>query len=198
MVENKRILFLSPHLDDVEISCGGTIVKFIEEGAKVFVVVFSAAKADVKEYFKSMSELGVENPQLYNFQFRIFKTKRQEILDKLIKIRKEIRPDIVFLPATGDTHQDHEVISQEGFRAFKKSSILGYQQPWALREIKLQFFIPLEEKHIDKKIKALSFYKSQVSKFYTSADYIKNEAKYWGSQVELLYAEIFETIRWLL
>jgi len=91
MVENKRILFLSPHLDDVEISCGGTIAKFIEEGGKVFVVVFSTAKADVEEYFKSMSELGVENPQLYNFQFRIFKTKRQEILDKLIKIRKEIK-----------------------------------------------------------------------------------------------------------
>ncbi len=194
----KKVLILAPHTDDGELGCGGTIARFIGEGKGVYVVTFSIAQADREEYFNSMFSLGVENPQLYDFQFRVFNEKRQEILDTLIKIRKDINPDIVFLPSELDTYQDHRVISQEGFRAFKKSSILGYQMPWNCQTLKLQTFVSLEEKHIDKKIEALNYYKTQKDKFYMSPEYTKSWAKNTGELVGLPYAEVFETIRWII
>lgn len=194
----EKILILSPHCDDSELSCGGTIARFLEEGKEVYVVAFATAQATKEEYFNSMISLGVENPQLYDFPFRRFNEKRQEILDALIKIRKDINPDIVFLPSEYDTHQDHEVIYQEGFRAFKKSSILGCQGAWNQKRVDLNFFIPLEERHIDRKIRALENYKSQSEKFYCSADYIKGESKHWGSHIGVPCAEIFQIINWIL
>ena len=198
MVEKNKILFISPHTDDIELSCGGTLSRFLEEGKEICVVAFSTAKANQQEFDNSMELLGVKNYQLYNYQFRIFKEQRQAILDDLIRIRDEFQPDIVFLPAENDTHQDHEVIFQEGFRAFKKSSILGYQQTWNQRKVHLEFFIPLEERHINKKIKATNCYSSQQQRFYSSPEYLKSEAKYWGSQIGVSYAEIFQVIRWIL
>jgi len=54
----------------------------------------------------------------------LFPENRQKILEDLIKIKKEIKPDLIFVPSFNDIHQDHQVLTQEGLRAFKKETIL--------------------------------------------------------------------------
>ena len=65
--------------------------------------------------------------KLYLLPVRIFLDYRQHILDTMIRIRDDIKPDLVIMPSLNDTHQDHNVVSNEGFRAFKRNSILGYE-----------------------------------------------------------------------
>lgn len=206
----KKILVLAPHTDDGELGCGGTIAKFIEERKRVFYVAFSSAKKSIPEGFpkdilkkevrKATKALGLlrENLILYEYEARDFPYYRQEILEKLVKLNKEIRPDLVFLPSTFDTHQDHQVISQEGFRAFKRISMLGYELPWNNLTFNTEGFVVLKEKHILKKIKALSYYESQSTKFYASADFVRSLARTRGVQIGAQYAETFEVMRWII
>lgn len=129
----RTILVLAPHTDDGEFGCGGTIAKLINQGYRAIYVAFSAAEQSVLPQFPkdilryevkdATGALGINNKDclVYSFDVRKFPEQRQEILDKMIELGKLYNPSIVFIPSPHDTHQDHLVIAQEGFRAFKKN-----------------------------------------------------------------------------
>ncbi len=211
MINNyNRILVLAPHTDDGEFGCGGSIVRFIEEGKEVFYVAFSIAEESVpREYPKNILEievreatklLGISPDKLiiYKFQVRKLNYVRQEILEELVKIKNEIDPDLIFIPSPNDLHQDHYTIAMEGMRAFKQISILGYELPWNNITFHTQAFIKLEERHITKKIEALKVYKSQQNRFYANEDFIRSLAITRGTQINVKYAEAFEVVRWVI
>jgi len=127
-----KVLILAPHTDDGEFGCGGSISKWINEGKKLYYVAFSSAEKSVpkgmskdilkKEVKEATEILGIcsSNLILFDYPVREFPTHRQEILEDMIQLGNKLKPGIVLLPSTADTHQGHQVISQEGFRAFKK------------------------------------------------------------------------------
>ena len=138
MVGNK-ILLLSPHTDDGELGCGGTVAKLIEQGKEVFYVAFSACEQSVLPQFPkdilitevkaATSTLGISEDHLIlkRFDVRTFNYHRQEILDILIQLREEIKPDTVLIPSLNDIHQDHKTIAEEALRAFKFINVLSYE-----------------------------------------------------------------------
>jgi N-acetylglucosamine malate deacetylase 1 len=206
----KKILVLAPHTDDGELGCGGSIVKFIEEGAQVSYVAFSICTKSLpphlapdtleQEVKVATKILGIksENLILYDFDVRRFKEFRQDILEELIKIKSNIEPDLVLLPTLHDIHQDHQVISEEGLRAFKNSSILAYELPWNNLTFNTSGFIRLENNHIEKKIEALHAYDSQKHRSYLNANFIRSLATTRGVQINSNLAEAFEVVRWVI
>ena len=148
-----RVLVLSPHTDDGEFGCGATISKFLSEGIELYYAAFSLAEESVppnypkdilsKEVKKATSELGIDknNLMLYKYPVRRFAENRQDILENLVQLNKEIDPDLVFMPCLEDLHQDHSTIAKEGLRAFKMKSILGYEIPWNNINFTTQSFI---------------------------------------------------------
>lgn len=206
----KRILVLSPHTDDGELGCGGSIAKLAGEGKEVYYAALSTCEKSVPKGYPSniletevkaaTKTLGIkpENLMLYNFPVRDFPEHRQEILDTLLSIREKVKPDIVFTPSSFDTHQDHQAVRQETLRAFKMCSILGYEQPWNNITFNTTAFVPLSEKDLKKKIDALLCYNSQKGRTYLSDEFIKSLARTRGVQVNTEYAETFEVIRWVI
>ena len=102
----------------------------------------------------------------------------------------------MFIPSLNDIHQDHSTVAMEGLRAYKNTSILCYEVPWNNLNFNTQCFISLEKRHIEKKIDALSCYKSQMQKPYASSDFIYSLAKTRGTQINEKYSEVFEVLRW--
>lgn len=210
MMHTKQVLILAPHTDDGELGCGGTIAKYLDEGAHVFYVAFSTAEESVPEGFPSHQletevrsatlALGIpaENLFVYKYQVRKLNYVRQEILEELIRLRPIIQPDIVFLPSSNDIHQDHSTIYKEGIRAFKHSTILGYELIWNNLAFSTDCFIKLEQHHIDKKIKALQKYKTQEGRHYMAPDFVQSLARVRGTQINTKYAEAFEVVRLIL
>jgi len=205
----KKILILAPHTDDGEFGCGGTINKLIEEGNEVYYVAFSACEQSVLPQFPSdilISEvksatkiLGIksENLILLKYNVRTFNFRRQDILDDIIKLKSEIDPDMIFIPALTDLHQDHKTIAIEALRAFKFTTILSYEMPWNNISFKTSSFFKLSEKNISVKVKALKEYKSQAHRPYANENFIKSLATVRGVQINTKYAETFEVIRWI-
>jgi LmbE family N-acetylglucosaminyl deacetylase len=206
-----KIVVVAPHTDDGEIGCGGSISKFVEEGKEVYYVAFSIARTSAVqagfpenileiEVKKAMEVLGIpkEHLILYDFPVRRFQEVRQDILEEMIRLKKEIQPDVIFVPSLNDIHQDHQVVAREGLRAFKRHTILGYEEPWNNIVFESRSFITLEKVHIEKKIEALRCYESQMHRSYLTEDAIWGIAKLRGTQLEGGYAEAFEVLRWII
>jgi len=204
----KTILIISPHTDDGELGCGGSIARFVEEGNNVIYAALSACEKSIpchypqdilrREVKRATAVLGLNEPILYDFEVREFPRLRQEILDTLISLRNEVRPDIVFTPSSYDTHQDHHTTREETLRAFKQCTILGYEQPWNNITFYTSAFIALQDRHLDKKIQALKCYETQKDRSYLSDDFIRGLALTRGTQIENKYAEAFEVIKWVI
>lgn len=205
-----KILILAPHTDDGEFGCGGSVARFIREGKNVYYIAFSTAEESVPdpwpkdilktEVREATSRLGIppSNLFIYNFKVRELSYHRQEVLEELIKIKKDICPHLVFLPSSSDVHQDHYTVSIEGIRAFKNTSILGYEIPWNNIEFKTEAFVILSEEDINKKIYALEAYNSQKGRDYANEEFIRSLARMRGVQIGSRYAETFEMIRWVM
>jgi N-acetylglucosamine malate deacetylase 1 len=210
MIHNKRILVLAPHTDDGEFGCGASISKLIEQGNTVVYMAFSACQQSVLPQFpqdilitevkQATNTLGIfeKNLILLNYEVRTFNYRRQEILDDILRVKKDVNPEIVFMPSLGDIHQDHFTITNEGIRAFKFSSILCYELPWNNFSFNTSCFITVSKSQLDKKCEALSQYKSQAHRPYASKEFISSLAKVRGVQSGGEYAESFELIRWLI
>jgi LmbE family N-acetylglucosaminyl deacetylase len=206
-VNFNNVLVLAPHTDDGELGLGGTISYLIESGSNVTYAAFSTAEESVPpgfpkdvlktEVINATSMLGVkkENVLIYNYQVRKLSYVRQEILEELISIRKQNKYDAVFIPCVHDIHQDHSTIAAEGIRAFKNTTILGYELIWNNLTFNTQCFIKLQSRHIQAKINALKEYKSQGFRDYLSEDFIHSLARARGVQVGCEYAESFEVVR---
>jgi len=209
-IQFKRALILAPHTDDGEFGCGGTINKLIENGCEVYYAAFSACQQSVLPDFPSdilitevkaaTKELGIkpENLFLFDYDVRTFNYRRQDILDDILKLKKQINPDLVLMPSINDIHQDHFTIANEGVRAFKWSTILCYELPWNNFNFNTSCFISLTEANLNKKVEALSQYKSQAHRPYANEEFIKSLSKVRGVQSGREYAEVFEMIRMIV
>ena len=203
----KIVYVLAPHTDDGELGAGGTISKLIEMGADVYYFAFSTAETSVPEGFpkdilkteviNATTKLGIkkDNVIIYNYEVRKLNYARQEILEDLIKHRNDLKPDLVLMPSLNDIHQDHSTIAQEGLRAFKNTTILGYELIWNNLHFDTTSFVKLDKKHIQSKSDALKEYKSQGIRDYMSEEFIFSLAKTRGVQIGTQYAESFEVIR---
>lgn len=205
-IKNKKILVLAPHTDDMEFGCGGTIAKLVKEN-EVYCVAFSACKQSVlvgfeedvliKEFKIASQIIGLkkENLILHDYEVRTFHQYRQEILDILIALRKELDPDIIFCPSLNDIHQDHAVVAVEALRAFKTKTIFGYELIWNNLTFNSTCFFELSQSEMATKVEALKAYKSQAHRDYAKEDFIVSWAKTRGMQIGKELAECFEVVR---
>ncbi len=208
MISNwQRALVLAPHTDDGEFGCGGTIARLTDAGVEVRYVAFSIATRSLppgfpadtlaRECAEATAELGVlaANLIVHDFDVRTFPDRRQEILELLVALWEDWRPDAVFMPSHHDIHQDHQTIAQEGLRAFKRTTILGYEIPWNNFDFSYQCYFALERAQLERKVAALGRYASQAHRRYSDADYIRNLARTHGVNVNREYAEVFQVYR---
>jgi N-acetylglucosamine malate deacetylase 1 len=203
----ERVLVLAPHTDDGEFGCGGTMARLVEAGSEVRYVAFSIATKSLPDGFPpdtlsrevrdATAELGIPESQLtvHDFEVRTFPERRQDILEILIGLWEDWRPNVVMQPSLHDVHQDHQVIAAEGLRAFKRTTILGYEIPWNNFDFAYQWYVSLEKRHLEKKVAACERYASQQHRRYANAEYIWNLARTHGINVNREWAECFQVYR---
>lgn len=205
----QRVLVLAPHTDDAELGCGGTIARLLRDGGDVAVAAFSTAEESLpagavptqlrEEFLCAMHVLGIAPDRAFVFGYPVRRLSyfRQELLEELVKLRRQVNPDMVLLPSTSDLHQDHYVLNAEGLRCFKDRTVWGYELPWNNIEFPAHAFVTLEPCDLKAKWQALKEYKSQfeLARPYFSWEFIEGLARVRGVQVKTSYAEAFEVMR---
>lgn len=173
----RRALFVGAHSDDIEIGCGGTVLKLVEENPalEILWVVFSAEGVRRKEAEKSARAFlrKAKNVEVRIFDFRgsYFPYQGEEIKDRFETL-KPFRPDVVFTHHREDRHQDHRVLSDLAWNTFRSHLILEYEiakydgdfgQP--------NFFVPLSAAQCRRKTDlVLRHFPSQAGKQWFTTD----------------------------
>ena len=207
---HRRILVLAPHTDDGELGAGASIAKWTGRGDDVFYVAMSDCETVVpaglppetlrKELLTATSVLGIPEGRVIvsHFETRHFADRRQDVLDTILALRRDIDPDTLVMPSLGDVHQDHATVAQEGLRAFKNRTILCYEMPWNSIAVAHTVFSPVGEEEVERKVTALSCYKSQGNRPYMAPEFVRGQLRFRGTQVGVTFAEMFETPRMIL
>lgn len=203
------VLLLGAHPDDGEFGCGATIAKLVEQNCSVYYAMFSLCEESIPDGFskdilkaeaaESTEILGIPDKNLifFNFPVRRLTQFRQEILEEMVTMRKNLKPDLVIMPSKQDLHQDHTTIVNEGWRAFKASSIIGYESIWNNLSFTTHMFSVIDKEHLEKKIRAIKSFKSQHFRSYSKESFIRSLAEVRGTQIDRGLAEAFEVIRWI-
>jgi|SRR5215203_1222820 len=207
MFHAERIFILAPHTDDGELGCGALIAKYAAKGSQVYYIAFSTCADSLPddlpgdtlatECRAATGSLGIaeSNLILFNYPVRKLQANRQEILEDLIDLKNRYQPTAVFLPAQNDIHQDHQAIYEEGLRAFKKETLLGYELPWNNWKFQPNYFEQISERDLSAKMTALKLYPSQSKRSYMQEEFTRSLAVVRGVQSGTSLAEAFEIYR---
>lgn len=203
-------LFISPHSDDVAVACGATVAKLAEnpENEVHLMILSLAEKSNTafmsgelrQECHEAYTSLGIieENITYWEFPVREFEAHRQLLLETFCQTRKDLEPDVVFIPPQRDLHQDHATTSIEAVRAFRKhASIYGYDVFWHPRSCgDPDTYIEITGVELSLKLIAVDCFYSQVAKKSKCVQsyYITANARSRGVVVDLLFAEAFHSV----
>jgi len=202
LFSGKRILFLGAHPDDIELGCGA-LIAHIAKKTEIHCITLSDNKKNpslrnlLDEHFQSLKVLGVPRERIIigNFETRRFPQARQEILEYLIELNRKIEPDIVFVHTQADLHQDHATVTQETLRAFRGTSIFGYDVIRSSYGFFPTFLAEVEEKDVELKLKALAEYDTYNNKYYFKPEVTRATLIRHGAIAERPYAEGFDILR---
>jgi LmbE family N-acetylglucosaminyl deacetylase len=209
ILRSARALVLAAHTDD-EFGCAGLVARLVEAGTEIHLACFSACEESVpagypsdvlrREVLDAIKVLGIPEERLYLYDYRVrhFPAHRQEILEEFVSLRKRLDPDLVLVPSSSDIHQDHGVVAAEGVRAFKHSTILGYELPMNTISFEHACFVRLEPRHLEVKRRHAAAYRSQQHRLYMSDAFISSLALVRGVQVNSAAAEAFEVVRMVI
>lgn len=216
-----NIIVFAPHADDEILGVGGTISKFIDENANVYVCIVTSGhpsmfSVDILEKLRTEALtahqfLGIKETFFLDFPaVMLSEIPKHEINRKIFEVIEHISPDIVFVPHFGDVHQDHFIVSQSamvGLRPINKHKVMEVYSYETLSETEwnvphvINAFIPNTyiniSNYINTKIKAMSFYSTQLNEFPhpRSIEAIIALAKLRGSTIGFSAAESFCLLR---
>jgi LmbE family N-acetylglucosaminyl deacetylase len=173
-----KLLCLGAHSDDIEIGCGGTILRILEEQAntEVYWVVFGAAGQRALEAKESANILlsNAKRKQIIIKEFRdgFFPYLGAEIKDSFEQLKKECFPDLILTHYRQDLHQDHRLMSELTWNTFRNHLILEYEIIKYDGDIGTpNFFVHLSDAICRKKIQhILGCFKSQREKNWFTED----------------------------
>jgi LmbE family N-acetylglucosaminyl deacetylase len=156
-----QILCLGAHSDDIEIGCGGTILRLAEQypDCQIHWVVFSAIGVRCEEARLAAERFGgsrVKGPLLKTFRDGFMPFEGVRVKEVFEELKQTVSPDVVFTHTRKDAHQDHRLLSELTGNTFRNHMILEYEIPKYDGDLgQPSVFVPLEQEIYRKKVQGL-------------------------------------------
>jgi LmbE family N-acetylglucosaminyl deacetylase len=172
-----QILCLGCHSDDIEIGCGGTILRLAAQYPECAIhwVVFSAAGVREQEARKAANLFAgprLNGPVLKSFRDGFLPYVGGEVKGVFEELKKTVSPDLIFTHYGKDAHQDHRLVSELTWNTFRNHFILEYEIPKYDGDLgRPSVFVPLEQEPYQKKVQyILDTFESQRGKRWFEAE----------------------------
>jgi len=171
-IEGKNILVVSPHSDDISVSCGATVF-FLSKKNRILPVLFFKGSEDKKmvkkrekEMKKESKVLGIEKPVFLRLNSHDEKSSFSKTEIFLVKeFFRKYNPDIVFLPKKDDPHPRHRLATEITLDVLEKSSLFFYETPWSLfGNMEFNLISVFNKKAFSKKLKSIKRHSSQLKR----------------------------------
>ena len=199
-----NILAIGSHPDDIEIGCGGTLIKYAKRGHKVFLLLITKGEkgGDIglryREQLKAADIMGAVDVLWAGFKDTELLDKGNEMIHTVERYIESIKPSFIFINFYDDTHQDHRAVNRAVLSATRYvKNVLFYEVP-TTNNFTPQVFVDIAES-LDEKIKALEAHESQVMKTniedLSIVELARSSANFRGIQGRVKYAEAFCPLR---
>jgi LmbE family N-acetylglucosaminyl deacetylase len=174
----RSVLCVGAHSDDIEIGCGGAILRLLagHQSVQVVWLVLSGGRERRLEATASAQGFlaGARNPRVNccSFKESFFPSQWARIKERFETLRREIEPDLIFTHFRDDRHQDHRVVSDLTWNTFRDHLILEYEVPKFDGDLgQPNVFLPLEEAICRQKVESICrVFRTQCEKPWFSAD----------------------------
>jgi LmbE family N-acetylglucosaminyl deacetylase len=186
----KRILALGAHSDDIEIGCGGTLLRLISERRELEItwVVFCSTPERAQEAQSSaeafLAGAGKKRVVVKSHRDGFLPYSGAAVKEDFEALKREVSPDLILTHYREDRHQDHRTVSDLTWNTWRDHLILEYEIPKYDGDFGSPgFFCPLSEATLEKKIKlVLSAFPTQAGKSWFSADLFRAVARIRGME----------------
>jgi LmbE family N-acetylglucosaminyl deacetylase len=193
-----QILCLGAHSDDLEIGCGGTVLRFLAErdAAVHWVVLGCSGERSIEAQLSAESLLaGAKQKQVEIHRFRdgFFPYVGGEIKEAFEQLKGQVSPDLIFTHTRADLHQDHRLVNELTWNTFRDHLILEYEIPKYDGDLGLpNLFVALDEALVEKKIRhLLDFFATQRDKRWFEEETFRGLLRLRGVEAGVHYAEAF-------
>lgn len=172
------ILCLGAHADDIEIGCGGTLLKLTEQNPNVSVhwVIFSATPPRAREANRSaqifLRKAHEKRVAIKTFRDSYFPFMGERIKKYVQQLSRDTAPDLIFTHHRRDLHQDHRLIAELTWNAFRSHLILEYEIPKYDGDMGTpNVYVHLDKAVAGRKVRHIcDIFKTQKSKQWFGAD----------------------------
>jgi LmbE family N-acetylglucosaminyl deacetylase len=174
----REVLCIGAHCDDIEIGCGGALAQLAQANPSLTITLatFTSDATRAAESRAAVAQLlGHDRPvrlELYEFRNSYFPAQWADIKAQMEALRATVQPDLVFTHCAHDRHQDHRVLNELTWNAFRSHLVLEFEIAKYDGDLGApNVFVPLSKALVDRKIATLlSSYASQGSKPWFTAD----------------------------
>lgn len=201
--EPMRILALGAHPDDIEVGCGGTLIKYAENGHRIFLMVMTeggqGGLPEVRKREQDQAAKVLRAEQVFWGGYKDTEVPLgRDLIQTVEEIVKKIEPHFIFVHYHDDTHQDHRHLAMSTITATRYTkNVLFYEGP-TTQNFAPTVFVDIEQA-LDRKIQSLEAHASQVRKTniegITIADLVRSSAHFRGIQGRVKNAEGFLPLR---
>ena len=199
-----NILAIGAHPDDIELGCGGLLIKAARQGHGVFMYTLTrgAASGDpqqrAKELMQSAKFIGAKALWIDNFEDTKLNVNTSELINHIEFFINKADPDLILTHSLGDYHHDHRAIAASTLEAGRFiPNIMSYEIPLT-KDFKPQVFYDISDV-VDEKVELVKIFWSQQTKLYLKANAIKGLAEYRALQSRLNtsinHVEAFEVLK---
>lgn len=156
-----KVLCLGAHSDDIEIGCGGAILRLLQDHPQITFhwVVFSAIGvrgAEAQASAESFAGAHIERLVLKEFRDGFMPFNGSEVKATFEELKQEVNPDLIFTHQLHDAHQDHRLLSELTWNTFRNHLILEYEIPKYDGDLgRPSVFMPLTDHIVETKVRHL-------------------------------------------
>lgn len=174
----RRILCVGAHSDDIEIGCGGTLLRLFESDSsiEVYWLVFCSNPVRAREAQKSaewfLRAVSKKSIVIKSFRDGFLPHLGGEVKETFEDLKLRFQPDIIFTHFRHDLHQDHRFLCELSWNTYRNHLILEYEIPKYDADLRSpNFFVPLSKALARRKVAALMrFFGTQRNKHWFSED----------------------------
>src|SRR3989344_5470588 len=193
-----NVLAVGAHPDDIELGCGGAILKHLALGNEVYILIMTKGNRGnhtpgMQECFASLEFLGVKRENIFFAGFEDgYLQDNYETVNLIESYVNKFEIDRIYTHYPHDRHQDHRNCSYAVSSAARKiPEIFLFEGPSTKTPFEPHYFIEISEEQVEKKVKSLNYYQTQVKKGIVNTEIVRNLASVYGLKNNKRYAESF-------
>lgn len=206
-----KVLAIGAHFDDIELGCGGSLLKWINNGDEISIYIatksgYADAYGTIIRSNETAREEGVASAtilkaNLFEGNFSTFEiSSNEELHQSILNVLEKVKPDLVLCHWIGDTHHDHRNLATAFIHCSRNiGKILMYRSNWYLSEESFdpRFYVNIDS-FIEKKIELVKLFASEFHRTSgTWERFIRTQASNYGLVAKCNYAEAFQIIKWV-